>query len=76
MEIKMYTKTVCPKCLWVKSEIARLGVEAEIINIDENEEAKQLIMDKGFMGVPIVKIEDEWHTNVAAIIETLEEQFG
>ena len=39
--MKLYTKTICPKCLLVKSELQRAGLEADIINIDEDEQAKQ-----------------------------------
>jgi len=46
--MKLYTKTICPKCLWVKSELQRVGIEAEIVNIDHDEKAKQTIIDAGF----------------------------
>ncbi|UZN00624.1 glutaredoxin [Lysinibacillus sp. MHQ-1] len=46
--MKLYTKTICPKCLWVKSELQRAGLEAEIVNIDHDEQAKQTIIDAGF----------------------------
>ena len=42
--MKLYTKTICPKCLWVKSELQRAGLEVEIINIEQNEQAKQTII--------------------------------
>ena len=37
--MKLYTKTICPKCLWVKSELSQVGLEAELINIDHDQQA-------------------------------------
>ena len=38
--MKPYSKTICPKCLEVKSELLRSGLEAEIANIDYDAAAK------------------------------------
>lgn len=52
----LYTKTVCPKCMLVKSELNVAGLEGkyEIINIDKDEQAKEKIINAGFMSVPIL----------------------
>lgn len=70
--MKLYTKTVCPKCLWVKSELQRNGIEAEMINIDHNEQAKQKIIDAGFFSVPILEAEGEFIGDVTEIISQIE----
>lgn len=69
----IYTKTICPKCMYVKSEIERLGLQVEIKNVDEDAEAKQLVLDKGFMAAPILQIGEEWFSDVSEIISQLEE---
>jgi len=71
--IILYTKTICPKCMLVKSEIERLGVEVETKNIDHDAEAKQLVIDKGFMAAPILQVGDEWYSDVSEIINQLEQ---
>ena len=68
----LYTKTVCPKCMLVKSEMARLGLELEIKNMDHDEEARQLVLDKGFMAAPILQVGDDWYSDVSEIINQLE----
>lgn len=70
--MKLYTKTVCPKCLWVKSELQQNGVEAEIINIDHNVEAKQKIVDGGFLSVPVLEMNGEFIGDVKEIISRIE----
>ncbi|WP_405098105.1 glutaredoxin family protein [Oceanobacillus sp. FSL H7-0719] len=70
--MKLYTKTVCPKCLWVKSELQQNGIEAEIINIDHNEEAKQKIVDGGFLSVPVLEMNGEFIGDVKEIISRIE----
>lgn len=53
--MKLYTRTVCPKCLWIKSEAMRAGVEVEIVNIDHDEEARERLIAAGIMSVPAME---------------------
>lgn len=55
----VYSKTICPKCLWVKSELQQKGLEYQEINIDNNADARQKIIDAGILSVPIVEINGE-----------------
>lgn len=71
--MKLYTKTVCPKCLWVKSEFADSELEYETINIDHDESAKEVIVSKGFMGVPILEVNGEFIADVNEIIAKIKE---
>lgn len=65
--IKLYTKTVCPKCMLVKTVLNGAGLEFETINIDENEKAKELAVSKGFMSVPILEVDGEFIAEVPQI---------
>lgn len=65
--MKLYTKTVCPKCMLVKSQLAANEVEYEVINIDENEEAKETVVSQGFMAVPILENEGKFFGTVPEI---------
>lgn len=71
-KMKLYTKTICPKCLWVKSELQRAGLEAEIVNIDHDEQAKQKIMDAGFLSVPVLEVNDTFIGDVKEIVSQIE----
>jgi len=53
--MKLYTRTVCPKCMWIKSEIARTGLPVEIVNIDHDEEARAKLARAGVMSVPVLE---------------------
>ncbi|WP_338452666.1 glutaredoxin [Niallia oryzisoli] len=70
--MKLYTKTICPKCLWVKSEIQQAGLEADIINIDQDEQARQKIIDAGFLSVPVLEFEGKLIGDVKEVISQIE----
>ncbi len=70
--MKLYTKTICPKCLWVKSELQRARLEVDIINIDQDEQAKQRIMDAGFLSVPVLELEGRFIGDVKEVISQIE----
>lgn len=70
--MKLYTKTICPKCLWVKSELQHAGIEAEIINIDQNEQAKQKIIEAGFLSVPVLEFEGKFFGDIKEVISQIE----
>lgn len=53
--MKLYTKTVCPKCMWIKSEIARSELAIEIINIDHDEAAREKLIENGVMSLPVME---------------------
>lgn len=56
--MKLYTRTVCPKCMLIKSELNVAGLEGqyEMINIDHDDRAKEKIVSAGFMSVPILEV--------------------
>ena len=56
--MKLYTRTVCPKCMLIKSELNVAGLEGqyEMINIDHDDRAKEKIVNAGFMSVPILEV--------------------
>lgn len=70
----LYTKTICPKCMLVKSEIERLGLEVEFKNTDNDPEARELVLEKGFMAAPILQVDEEWFATVPEILTQLEQQ--
>ena len=70
--MKLYTKTICPKCLWVKSELSQVGLEAELINIDHDQQAMSKIIAAGFSSVPILEINGEFIGDVPTILNTSE----
>ncbi|MGE7666773.1 glutaredoxin family protein [Ureibacillus composti] len=70
--MKLYTKTICPKCLWVKSELQRAGIDAQVINIDHNEQARLAIVDAGFLSVPVLEKNGQFIGDVKEIVSQIE----
>lgn len=59
--IKLYSKTVCPKCVVAKAMLNANEIEFENINVDTNEEAKQKLKELGFMAVPIAELNNKFY---------------
>ena len=70
--MKLYTKTICPKCMWVKAELQNAGLQVEMVNIDHNEEAKQKIIEAGFLSVPVLEFEGKLMGDVKEVISQIE----
>lgn len=70
--MKLYTKTVCPKCMWIKSELQRAGVQAEMVNIDHDENAREYLLQAGIMRVPVMEMDGELILDQAEMLERLE----
>lgn len=70
--MKLYTKTICPKCLWVKAEIERAGLQAEIINIDKDADALALLQQKGYMSVPVLEVDGSWYHDQKEMVQAVQ----
>lgn len=67
--MKLYTKTICPKCLWVKSEFAARGIELEEVNIDQQEEARAFLQQQGILAVPVLQTEQALYVTTPDILQ-------
>lgn len=65
MSITLYTTTWCGDCLRAKRFLAEHTIEYEEIDIEENEEAAELVMSQngGRRSVPTIRIEDRYYGN-------------
>jgi glutaredoxin len=56
--MKLYTKTICPKCMLMKFELNKAGYEGnyEMINIDQDDQSKDRLIDAGILSVPVLEI--------------------
>ena len=71
--LTLYTVTVCPKCMLIKSALNNSGVEYEIVNLDKNEEALNKIKALGFSGVPILEKDGEYITDISKMMAFVDE---
>ncbi|MCM3388783.1 glutaredoxin family protein [Ureibacillus chungkukjangi] len=70
--MKLYTKTVCPKCMWVKSELEKAKVIVEEVNIDHEPHEKEFLIQSGLLTVPVLEIEGRLIGDVKEIISQIE----
>jgi glutaredoxin len=59
--LKLYTKTVCPKCVVAKAMLNGNEIEFESINVEQDKEANQKLKELGFMAVPIAEYKDKFY---------------
>ena len=76
-KFNLFTKTVCPKCLLIKSSLDNAGVleEVNIINLDENPEVKEWIQtnegSKNISSLPILEAGGKFIVNQNEIMSTV-----
>lgn len=69
--MKLFTKTVCPKCILVKNELEKIDIEYEIVNIDQDSKARDVLIEQGIMAVPVLEIEGEFLSDVTSIRQAI-----
>lgn len=72
MIMKLFTKTICPTCIWIKSEIQRAGIKVDVLNIDQNDQAKQMVLHAGFLSVPVLEVDGKFTSDAKEIISQIE----
>lgn len=72
--MKLYTRTVCPKCMWIKSELQRAGAEVEIINVDHDEQAFERLVEAGAKAVPVLEVNGSFIFDTNEMVQVLERQ--
>lgn len=57
--IKIYSSNTCSNCTLAKEYLKEKGYEYEEKNISTDPAAKKELISMGYMGVPIIMIDDE-----------------
>lgn len=65
--ITLYTRTVCPKCMLVKTLLDGAEVPYKTVNLDFDEKAESELKEKGFMGLPIALDDGEYYADIPSI---------
>ncbi len=58
-KIKVYTSDTCVYCHKAKDYLNEKGVKFEEKNITKDMESRKELISKGFMGVPVIMVNDE-----------------
>lgn len=61
-EVKVYGKPGCVQCKYTVKELDKQEIPSSYIDIEQDPEAKKLVLDSGNMQLPmVVSGEDRWH---------------
>lgn len=61
MTITVYTKPACVQCNATYKALDKVGVDYDVIDISENDEARDYVMALGYLQAPIVVAgDDHW----------------
>ena len=73
--ITLYTRTVCPKCMGVKSLLKDNKLEFKTINVDDpsNEKEAEKLREMGFMAAPIMEHDGKFYANLGEINQVINE---
>lgn len=58
--VKIYTTPTCPFCKKAKDFFKSSNIDFEEINVSASREAMEFLAEKGFMGVPVITINEEF----------------
>ncbi|WP_297282021.1 glutaredoxin family protein [uncultured Anaerococcus sp.] len=58
-DIKIYTSNTCVFCKAAKQYFNENNIEFTEMNIDENPDAVEYLVSKGYRGVPVINIDGE-----------------
>lgn len=58
-KVTVYSSNTCGYCTMAKEYLTENGVAFEEKNVSNDIEARKELMSKGFMGVPVIYVEDE-----------------
>lgn len=59
--IKVYSKPNCMACNFTKNFINDNGIEAEFIDVTQDEQALSYIKDLGYNAMPVVYVDENTH---------------
>ena len=59
--IKVYSKPNCHQCNFTKNFITDNGIEAEFIDVTQDENALSYIKDLGYNAMPVVYVDEKTH---------------
>ena len=58
-KVVVFSSNTCGYCTMAKEYLTEKGVSFEERNVSNDIEARKELMSKGFMGVPVIYVEDE-----------------
>lgn len=66
--LTMYTGNNCGRCVQAKSIFTQQGIQFETVNIDEHPEAREMLMEKKLLQLPVINDGGNWTSGWTAQI--------
>lgn len=60
--MKLFTKTICPKCMLVKTILESEDIDYEAVNIDKDDASREVLLEQGISSVPVILYKDKFYT--------------
>lgn len=57
--ITVYSKPNCVNCIKLKTQFKNTGIDFTEVNILEDDEAREMLVSKGLMSLPVVDLDGE-----------------
>lgn len=67
--ITLYTNPECRACKRVKSKLTEKGVDFDVVDLAEDDEARIALVDMGVRQTPVLKVDDNYLTRLADVLE-------
>lgn len=59
MDITVFTSSTCPHCTAAKEFLKEKGVAFTERNVSEDAEARSILIEKGYRGVPVISVDGQ-----------------
>lgn len=61
MTVTLYSKPACTQCKFTKRELDKTGIEYEVVDISQDEQAREYVQQLGYLQAPVVQAgEQHW----------------
>lgn len=58
-QITVYSKPACVQCKATKKKLQELNYDFSVVDISEDDEARQRLSEAGFVSAPVVEVDGE-----------------
>lgn len=59
MSITVYSKPACPQCTFTTRALDKAGATYQVVDITQDEQARQRVLEMGYMQAPVVVAGDQ-----------------
>lgn len=57
--VTVYSKPACVQCVATKKALDKADIDYTVIDISQDDDARELVLEMGYKGVPVVVVGDQ-----------------